>query len=184
MNWLNLLGIAVGLAMDAFAVSIAAGLIIASVTSRHVFRCAFHFGLFQFLMPIVGWLAGSKLSPWVFTWGHGLAFGLLGVIGLKMLWDARSDKQDRDQADPTRGWLLVALSLGTSVDALAVGMSMGLMRVPVIFPSAVIGVVAALFSTVGITFASRALARYGRVAEGLGGVILILIGIRVLLFYW
>ena len=77
VNWLNLLGIAVGLAMDAFAVSIAAGLAVGAVTPRHVFRVAFHFGLFQFMMPILGWWAGSTISSYIAAYDHWLAFGLL-----------------------------------------------------------------------------------------------------------
>ncbi|MBU0716966.1 MAG: manganese efflux pump, partial [Planctomycetes bacterium] len=110
MSWLNLLGIAVGLAMDALAVSIAAGLSIGNVTPRQVFRIAFHFGLFQFMMPILGWLLGSTISAQVAAYDHWLAFGLLAIIGGKMLANARSGAQRRDKGDPSRGWLLVALS--------------------------------------------------------------------------
>jgi putative Mn2+ efflux pump MntP len=179
VSWLNLFGIAVGLAMDAFAVSIAAGLTIDGVTSRHVFRIAFHFGLFQFMMPILGWLVGSTISTQVVAYGHWLAFALLGIIGGKMLLDARSGAGRKASADPSRGWMLVALSLATSIDALAVGLSMACLQVSVWLPCVVIGFVAALFSTVGISFAGRILHRWGRAADLVGGCILILIGIRI-----
>ena len=179
MNWLNLFGIAIGLAMDAFAVSIAAGLTIARVTPRHVFRIAFHFGLFQFLMPILGWLAGSTISRQLVAYGHWLAFTLLGIIGGKMLLDARSSTGRKEDADPSRGWTLVALSLATSIDALAVGLSMAFLQVSVWLPCVVIGMVAAVFSAVGITFSGRVLHRWRRVADLVGGCILILIGIRI-----
>lgn len=179
VSWLNLLGIAIGLAMDAFAVSIAAGLTIDGVTPRHVFRIAFHFGLFQFMMPILGWLVGSTISTQVVAYGHWLAFALLGIIGGKMLLDVRSGAGRKASADPSRGWMLVALSFATSIDAMAVGLSMAFLQVAVWLPCVVIGLVAALFSTVGITLAGRVLHRWERVADLLGGCILILIGVRI-----
>ena len=181
MNWVNLLGIAVGLAMDAFAVSIAVGLTIGGVTPRHVFRVAFHFGLFQFMMPILGWLAGSTISSYVADYDHWLAFGLLSIIGGKMLLGAGSDAGEKTKPDPTRGWLLVVLSVATSIDALAVGLSMAFLRVSILLPCIVIGLVAASFSAVGITFANRIFRRWGRVAEVLGGCALILIGLKILI---
>ncbi len=181
MDWLSLLGIAVGLAMDAFAVSIAAGLTVNDVTRRHVFRIAFHFGLFQFMMPILGWWAGSAASSYVADYDHWVAFGLLSVIGGKMLFDARSSDEQAKKCDPTRGWMLVALSVATSIDALAVGLSMAFLRVSILLPCIVIGLVAAAFSAVGITFAGRLLGRMRRFAGVFGGCVLILIGLRVLI---
>lgn len=180
MDWLNLLGVSVGLAMDAFAVSIAAGMTVRDVTPRHVFRIAFHFGLFQFMMPILGWLAGSTISSYVAAYGHWLAFGLLSIIGGKMLLDARSDAEEETRADPTRGWLLVAFSVATSVDAFAVGLSMAFIQVSVLLPSIIIGLVAAFFSTVGIMLGNRMLGRWGRAAQAIGASVLILTGIRIL----
>ena len=179
MNWLNLSGIAIGLAMDAFAVSIVAGLTIDDVTPRHVFRIAFHFGLFQFMMPVLGWLAGSTVSSEVVAYGHWLAFAVLGIIGGKMLLEARSGSGRVAKRDPSRGWRLVALSVATSIDALAVGMSMAFLQVSVWMPCVVIGLVAAAFSAVGIMFADRALQRWERAADLIGGCILILIGVRI-----
>jgi putative Mn2+ efflux pump MntP len=181
VNWLDLSGIAVGLAMDAFAVSIAAGLTIDGVTPRHVFRIAFHFGLFQFLMPILGWLAGSVVSVQVVAYGHWLAFAVLCIIGGKMFLDAWSGTERKATGDPSRGWTLMALSVATSIDALAVGLSMAFLQVSVWLPCIVIGLVAASFSTVGITLAGRLVGRWGRVADLVGGCILILIGVRIIL---
>ena len=112
MTWLNVLGIAIGLAMDAFAVSVAAGLSLRRLTFRRVFRLAFHFGLFQFLMPVVGWLAGRTVSGYIHAYDHWIAFGLLSFVGGKMLWEAwQSDAKAGRADDPTRGWLLVILAL-------------------------------------------------------------------------
>jgi putative Mn2+ efflux pump MntP len=181
VTWLELAGIAVGLAMDAFAVSIAAGTSLRAVTPRHVIRLASYFGLFQFLMPIVGWGLGATVSAHVAAYGHWLAFALLTIIGGKMLLEAARGAGTRARRDPTRGWMLVALSVATSTDAFAVGLSMAFLQVAILLPCVVIGLVAAAFSTVGIVFANRVLGRWGRAAEVLGASILILIGVRILI---
>jgi manganese efflux pump family protein len=183
-SWLSILGIAVGLAMDAFAVSVAAGLNLTQVTYRHVFRLAFHFGLFQFFMPILGWLAGTRLADYIKAYDHWAAFGLLAYVGGKMLWEARHDKTTRPRADPTRGMTLVTLSLATSIDALAVGLSMALLGVEIIIPSVIIGLVTASLCTVGILFGARIGSRWGRYAEIAGGLVLIGIGLQILLGHW
>ena len=166
--------------MDAFAVSIAAGMSVSNVTPRHVFRVAFHFGLFQFMMPILGWGIGSTFSSYVVAYDHWLAFGLLSIIGGKMLLDACS-RTEKKKSDPTRGWLLVLLSVATSIDALAVGLSLAFLRVSIVLPCVVIGVVAASFSAVGIILAKRVLRGWRRAAGALGGCVLIVIGIRIVI---
>jgi manganese efflux pump family protein len=181
LNWLSMLGIAVGLAMDAFAVSIATGLAVDAVTPRHIFRVGFHFGLFQFLMPVAGWLVGGPLAAAVGDYDHWLAFLLLAGVGGKMLWEARDGNNHASRGDPTRGFRLVMLSLATSMDALAVGVSMALLGVRVWIPSVVIGVVTAALSAVGITFGGRISSRWRQWAEVAGGIVLILIGAKVLL---
>jgi manganese efflux pump family protein len=177
----ELLLLAVGLAMDAFAVAVATGLLLQRVTARHTFRIAFHFGLFQFLMPVIGWSAGHWLSGWLSAWDHWIALVLLGYVGVKMLWEAREGKLADAARDPTRGWLLVTLSVATSVDALAVGFSLAMLDVSIWMPSVVIGLVAALLSAVGILFGGRIGARWGRTALIAGGIVLILIGLKILL---
>jgi putative Mn2+ efflux pump MntP len=179
VNWLDLSGIAVGLAMDALAVSIAAGLTIGGVTARHVFRIAFHFGLFQFMMPVLGWLGGSAVSSYFIAYGRWLAFGLLSIIGVKMLMNARSDTANTASVDPSRGWMLVGLSVGTSIDALAVGLGMAFLQVSIWMPCVVIGLVAASFSAAGIILADRLMRRWRCAADLVGGCILILIGVRI-----
>jgi manganese efflux pump family protein len=177
----SIFGIAVGLAMDAFAVAVAAGLALGQLTFRRVFRLAFHFGLFQFLMPIVGWLAGRTVAPYICAFDHWVAFGLLGYVGAKMLWDARPANGDSGRAgDPTRGRMLVTLSVATSIDALAVGLSMAFLCVSVWTPSVVIGLVAAMFTGVGMWIGRRFGDRLGKWAEIAGGLVLIAIGIRIL----
>jgi manganese efflux pump family protein len=181
LSLLSLLGISVGLAMDALAVSIAAGLAVASVTPRHVFRISFHFGLFQFMMPIVGWLAGGQLTAYAGDYDHWVAFGLLAYVGGRMLWEARSEQRTENQRDPTRGLMLVTLSIATSIDALAVGVSMAFLHVSVWIPAVVIGIITATLSAIGITFGGRIGPRWERWAAAVGGIVLILIGLKVLL---
>jgi putative Mn2+ efflux pump MntP len=183
VNWLNVIGIALGLAMDAFAVSIAAGLRIPRLTGRHVFRLAWHFGLFQFLMPILGWLAGRTVDQYIHDVDHWVAAGLLGVIGGKMLIEAIRGERDGgavSTSDPTRGLMLVTLSIATSLDAMAVGLSMALLGVSVWGPAVVIGIVAGLLTMVGMMFGSRLGSRFERWAGALGGVVLVGIGVRIL----
>lgn len=178
-----MLGIALGLAMDAFAVSIVAGLSLPRVTGRHVFRLAWHFGLFQFLMPIIGWAAGRTVENHVAAVDHWVAAGLLGLIGGRMVIEAArgGERAAFSQSDPTRGLMLVTLSLATSLDALAVGISIGLLGVSIWTPSLVIGLVAGGLTVVGITLGTRIGRRFGRWASALGGMALITIGLKIVL---
>ncbi|MCD6365022.1 MAG: manganese efflux pump [Planctomycetes bacterium] len=195
MDLPHILAIAVALGMDALAVSIAAGAAIKRVTHRHIFRIAFHFGLFQFMMPVLGWLAGSTVSKYIEAFDHWIAFALLFIIGGKMLWDAnagilRSGGRHngggpgiahlRPGCDPTRGWMLIMLSIATSIDALAVGLSMAFLNVSIWLPSVIIGIIAGVLTVVGIRFGSRLGSKYGRWADTLGGIVLIAIGVRIL----
>jgi manganese efflux pump family protein len=182
LNWLSLLGLSVGLAMDAFAVAVAAGMAIRDVTPRHVFRLGFHFGLFQFMMPVIGWFIGERVATLIDGYDHWLAFALLSYVGGKMLWDARSKKgASGGGSDPTRGLRLLTLSVATSLDALAVGMSMAFLGVSIWIPSVVIGLVTATLTAIGIGFGARMGSRWGHWADIVGGVVLILIGLRVLI---
>ena len=182
MHWLETLGLAVGLAMDALAVSIAVGLRLGTLTGRHVFRLAFHFGLFQFLMPVIGWLAGRTVESHIRGVDHWLAFILLAFVGGKMLWEARPGaREGAAPGDPTRGWMLVLLSIATSIDALAVGLTLGLLQVSIWAPSVVIGLVACAFTAAGILSGSRIGTRLGRWPQVVGGLVLIGIGVKILI---
>ncbi len=183
-NWFNLLSIAVGLAMDAFAVAVAAGVAVKTVTPRHVFRIGFHFGLFQFLMPIVGWTAGRQLAGCIGAYDRWLAFLLLGGVGGKMLWESFGQKDETaSKSDPTRGFLLLTLSVAAITVALAVGVSMAFLKVSVLLPCVVIGAIAAALSSFGILLggSGRIGARWERWAEAAGGIVLLLLGLKVLI---
>jgi putative Mn2+ efflux pump MntP len=182
MNTLTLLGIAVGLAMDAFAVAIAVGLSTPHVSIRMTLRLAWHFGLFQALMPLLGWLAGRSVAHWIGGIDHWIAFGLLAAIGCHMIYEAvHADEEERTARDATRGASLVLLSVATSIDALAVGLSLALLGVGIWCPALVIGVVAFVFTAVGLHLGRRFGSLFDRRMEILGGLILIGIGIKILI---
>ena len=177
-----MIGIAVALAMDAFAVALATGLILPLMNGRHLFRLGFHFGLFQALMPVVGWLAGMTFQAWISDYDHWIAFGLLAFVGGKMIHEAVADDEDEGLVrDPTRGWSLVMLSVATSIDALAVGLTLAMLNVSVWMPSLVIGLVAGVLTVVGMLLGRRISGVWGKRVEIIGGLMLCGIGVKILL---
>lgn len=182
MSWITLLGIAVGLSMDAFAVALAASVVLPKVTPRHIFRFSFHFGLFQAMMPVIGWGIGLSVADYIKAWDHYVAFGLLAYVGSKAIHEALQDRDEEEgnRRDPTRGMRLVVFCLATSIDALAVGLSFAMLGVRVWQPALVIGLVTAVVTTLGMLSGSRLGARFGRRVEVLGGLVLIAIGVKIL----
>jgi putative Mn2+ efflux pump MntP len=181
MDVITLTGLAIALAMDAFAVALGTGTVLARLTGRHLFRLGFHFGLFQALMPVIGWLAGQTVMQWVSAWDHWIAFGLLVLIGGRMIHEACSDEEKSAERDPTRGLSLVMLSIATSIDALAVGFSLSVIGVSIWMPALVIGLVAGVLTVIGMLVGDRIGSRWGARVEILGGLVLILIGIKILI---
>jgi len=182
MDTLSLIALSVALAMDAFAVALAAGAILRPLTFRPCFRLAFHFGLFQGLMPMIGWLAGLTVQSFVAAWSHWLAFLLLLAIGGRMVHEALTAEEGGERTtDPSKGLAMVALSVATSIDALAVGLTLAMIDVEIWIPSLVIGLVACCFTVMGLFLGTRAGKLWGKRVEVAGGVILILIGLKILL---
>ena len=144
MDPFTLLGTAVALAMDAFAVAVAVAASLPRLTGRHMFRLAWHFGLFQAIMPIAGWFGGRAVSSFIAPIDHWVAFALLFLLGVRMIKASFSGEEGKKDDDPTRGWSLVILSIATSLDALAVGVSVGLLGFSIWVPALVIGVVTTL----------------------------------------
>jgi putative Mn2+ efflux pump MntP len=180
MSFFLILGIAVALAMDTLAVSIGLAVGLKGLSISQSFRLAFHFGLFQFLMPIIGYAAGRSIETYIRDYDHWVAVALLTYIGIKMIRESfAGENRLRIRRDPSRGWNLVLLSVATSIDALAVGLSLGVLGKPIVMPSIVIGVVCSLFSIAGIALGRKAGALLGRRVELLGGLILIAIGIKI-----
>lgn len=182
MDFLTLFGLALALAMDAFAVALGAGIALEQLTGRHLFRLGFHFGLFQAMMPVFGWLAGLSVQHIISAFDHWLAFGLLAMIGGKMIYEALVEKDETtDPRDPTRGLTMVMLSIATSIDALAVGLTLAVINVNIWTPALVIGLVAGALTTVGMLLGRRIGAAWGPRVEIVGGLVLIAIGLKILL---
>ena len=184
MSLFVILGIAVGLAMDTLAVAVATSVMLGGVTRRQVFRFSFHFGLFQALMPTLGWMAGTSVVGYIQDYDHWIAFGLLAFIGGKAVYEALTGKEkerEAEKSDPTRGLSLIILSTATSIDALAVGLSFAMLQVRIWYPVAVIGVVTAAITCFGMLVGSRLGARFGHRVEVFGGLILIGIGLKILI---
>lgn len=179
MGFAAILLMALGLAMDAFAVCIAAGASGMARGARATFRLAFHFGLFQFLMPVLGWTAGARVARWIEALDHWVAFALLAVVGVRMIRSGLG-AAERLARDPSKGMTLLTLSVATSIDALAVGISLAMIDVPIWLPSAVIGMVAAILSGAGVLLGRRLGVAFGRRMELAGGLLLILIGAKIL----
>lgn len=183
MDFLNILAIAVALAMDAFAVSIAAGLRLKTVNARQVFRLSWHFGLFQALMPLIGWSGGYLVRGYIEQYDHWVAFGLLAFVGGHMLKEAFDDETaEHARQDPTKGLTMVMLSVAVSIDALAVGLSLAVLRADILFPALMIGIVAFVTTIAGLRLGTT-ISEFSHLhtyAEVLGGVVLIGIGLKIL----
>jgi len=189
MHIITTLGIAVALAMDAFAVAIATGVSLKQVSFRQTFRLSWHFGLFQAMMPIIGWGIGASIQDYVAAYAHWVAFIMLALVGSNMLKDAFQAEDDATDAaiasprkDSTRGMTMVMLSVATSIDALAVGLSMSMLQVSIAYPAVIIGIVAGLFTIAGLHLGKRIsqLTWLSTWAEILGGIVLWLIGLNIL----
>ena len=181
MGIVEIILIAVGLAMDAFAVSIACSIALKCPSPRCIFRVAFHFGLFQAFMPVIGWYAAYSAQQYIEAWDHWIAFGLLLIIGGKAIYEALFKSDEEIKKDPTRGLSLVVFSVATSIDALAVGISLAAINVEIIQPSAIIGIVTFGLSVVGMLIGKKLGMKFGSKIEVLGGLILIGIGIKILI---
>jgi len=182
MDLITLLLIAVGLGMDAFAVALCTGATGRRIWFRPGFRLSFHFGLFQFMMPILGWMAGVAFVRFIEAYDNWNAFGLLAYVGGKMIKESfeRDDRKD-EGVDPTRKGMLVMLAVATSIDALAVGLSLAILRAPILYPSIVIGLVAAVMTALGLALGCRLGGLVGKRMELVGGLILIGIGLRIVI---
>src|SRR5512138_1488115 len=175
--------IALGLAMDAFAVSLGIGTTGQAKDRRAKFRLAFHFGVFQAGMTLLGWLAGSTIANFINAFDHWIALALLSYVGINMIRSGFDADGETYRTDPSKGKTLMMLCVATSLDAMAVGLSMAMIHTPVIFPSLVIGVVASALSIFGLLAGHKLGETFGKRMEILGGLILVGIGIRILLVH-
>jgi putative Mn2+ efflux pump MntP len=181
LDFLTVMFIALGLAMDALAVSLGIGTTQYANARRSIFRLAFHFGLFQFIMPVLGWLGGLSIQSLISSFDHWVAFGLLGFVGGRMIRAGFDHESESHASDPSRGGMLVLLSIAVSIDALAIGFSLAAIQVNVFYPAVIIGIVTGGLSLAGLRLGGRLGQAFGKRMEIIGGVILIAIGLRVLI---
>ena len=181
MSFFELFAIAVGLSMDAFAVSVCKGLGMRRINMRVALVLALLFGGFQALMPCIGWLLGSQFIDFIAPIDHWIAFVLLGGIGAKMIYDAvRGDDEEVGEVERVAWGEFILLAVATSIDALAVGISFAALSVDIVPSAATIGVTTFVLSLVGVFAGTKFGAKLERNAQVLGGIVLIAIGVKIL----
>lgn len=181
MTVLELFIIAVGLSMDAFAVSICKGLSVRKLRSRHAFSVSMWFGGFQALMPLIGYFVATSFADFVTNVDHWISFVLLGIIGLNMVKESRGKDEDEGEVCADFSFRkMLALAVATSIDALAVGVSFAFLKINIWTAVLLIGITTAAFSGAGIKIGNVFGSRYKSKAELVGGVILIAMGTRIL----
>lgn len=181
MDFVTSFLVAIGLAMDAFAVSIGAGTSGQVTDLRSKARLAFHFGWFQAMNTILGWFLGRTIERYVSAFDHWIAFILLAYVGVNMIRNGLKDGLENYPQNPSKGGTMVLLSVATSIDALAVGLSMALIGTSVWIPSLIIGLVTLALSGFGLQMGCQLGERFGKRVEILGGLILLGIGLRVVI---
>ena len=175
--------IALGLSMDAFAVAVASGAAMKKLHIRHALKMGVFFGGFQALMPVAGWLAGMRLKDIISGYDHWAAFCLLAFVGGKMIYESFKLKEEQScegRPCPFDTGTLTLLAIATSIDALAVGLTFSMLEVSIALPAAVIGLVAFCASVSGVALGSRAGHFFENRIEAFGGAVLIAIGLKIL----
>jgi putative Mn2+ efflux pump MntP len=177
---ISILLIALSLSADCFAVALGGAVSMKKLRRVQILRTAGAFGLAQAVMPLIGFGLGRAVVRFIGSYDHWVVFGLLLIIGGRMLWEAFHEKDEGEGADITRGWLLLSMTLATSIDSLAVGLSFAFLEINIGFSVVTIGIVAFLITILGFWIGRRVSGVLGQRAKILGGVILIGIGIKVL----
>ncbi len=180
MDLLIILLVALGLSVDSFAVSVANGLAIKNISWVEKLKIAITLSVFQALMPLIGWYAGIEIADYIKEIDHWVAFILLSIIGLKMIYDTLSDDDDKGNETLTNS-KLIAQSIATSIDAFAVGISFALIDINIVMPVIIIGVITFLASIIGLQVGKFMGARFGKFIEIFGGIVLISIGVKILI---
>ena len=173
--------IAVGLAMDAFAVSVVSGSLYRQLHVKHALRMAVFFGAFQAIMPLLGSLAGLCAKDYIVDYDHWLAFGILGAVGVKMIYESFKIKSVEDNYDPANIIVLLALSVATSIDALAVGLTLSLITHSIAVAVVFIGLTTFILSYLGVLIGKRFGHFFENKIEIIGGLILIGLGVKILI---
>ena len=171
--------------MDAFAVSICKGLSLSKHTASKCLIVGTWFGVFQGIMPLIGWFLGTQFEQYIKPVDHWGAFALLTYIGVKMIWDATHEKDDEKNEKLEEAKLdlkeLLLLAIATSIDALAVGITFAVLQTPILPAIAIIGLTTFCLSWIGVVIGNRFGTKYEKKAEITGGVVLVLIGLKILL---
>ena len=181
MSLLSIVVLAFSMSADAFAAALGKGSALDRPPVGEALRCGLIFGLVEAATPVAGWAAGSAASSYIAAIDRWLALAVLGIIGIKMIWDGsrRPTEAAKPKRHPTR--LLVATAIGTSIDALAVGVTLALLDVGIMMPALAIGLATFAMTTLGILLGRVLGEKYGRIAEILGGTALLAIGIKIAL---
>ena len=181
MELLSIITIAVGLAMDTFAVSIVTGAAYKQLHIRHTLRMAGFFGGFQAFMPVVGYLAGLTVKQYISNYDHWIAFGILAAVGLKMIYESFKIKEERKTPNPANLAVVLALAVATSIDALAVGITISLITHAIALAVIIIGVITFALSFAGVYIGKK----FGHFFEGgieiIGGLVLIALGLKIVI---
>jgi len=172
---------AIGLSMDAFAISIASGITIKRNRFRHAIRIALSFGIFQAVMPMLGWLLGISIRDLIEHIDHWVAFALLSSIGIKMFYESTKLEAVEEKKDLLSFWVLILLSFATSMDALAVGLTFAFVNISIAAPAIIIGAITFLISLCGVYIGDKSGHFFEKRIEAFGGIVLIIIGIKILL---
>ncbi|MDA3885318.1 MAG: manganese efflux pump MntP family protein [Candidatus Delongbacteria bacterium] len=181
MNQLEIIILALALSADAFTVSISSGVCVKHIKFTQSIKMALFFGFFQGIMPIIGWFAGSTFHYYLKNYGKWIALALLAGIGIKMIVES-FDHENEECKDYFNNRILFILAIATSIDALAAGLSLKFMDIDIFIPAGIIGLITFFMSLIGITVGKLAGNKLGRSSEVAGGLILIWIGIRLVIF--
>jgi putative Mn2+ efflux pump MntP len=181
VDFITILFTALGLSADCFAVALSLSISQRGLSLRQFVRFPLAFGIFQALMMVLGWLAGRSIVQYISSYDHWLAFGLLAFIGGRMIWESFHAKDEGKGRDINRLFTLLALSIATSIDSLAVGLGYAFLKVDIILACSITGITAFIITLIGHYIGNKARGLLGKWAEIVGGVILILIGLRILL---
>ncbi len=179
MSLFTILTLSVGLAMDAFAVSICKGLAMKSMSWKKAIIIGGYFGFFQGLMPLIGYLLGSTFKNYITSFDHWIAFGLLLLIGFSMMKEALS-KEEENVNDSVSFRVMIVLAIATSIDALAIGVTFALVDAPLLLAILSIGIITFFLSILGVKIGNVFGIRYKAKAELAGGIVLILLGFKIL----
>ncbi|HSV26930.1 MAG TPA: manganese efflux pump MntP family protein [Sedimentisphaerales bacterium] len=178
------IGLALGLSMDAAAVSIASGAAYRDIRARHALRMAIFFGGFQAFMPLIGWAAGSLLSDFIGAWDHWVAFALLTLVGGRMIYEAfKLEEVRKNRSGPSEMMVVLTLAVATSIDAFAVGITLPMLTNSVWLAAAIIGAVTFALSMLGVYLGKSFGHIFENRIEAFGGLVLIFIGVKTLIWH-